>query len=249
MHHWAHESLRDCDPWGENETPWHREWKSRFPEACREICFTALDGEIHRADIRTPTGIFIEAQHSAISDAERSSREAFYKNLVWIVDGRGFRGNFDIYHLLPDPFSELASDIVWSKASRQLKGAARGIFFRLSEVVQDNPHATKASLGRGLHQMHGISEIEVDLNKAYSGHHQYDWIRPHRTWLDAKCPVYLDFGEEHLIRLETYDESGLKCIRLISKIKFVHDVNTETSATAIATRYYPLPTSARLNDS
>ncbi len=192
MHHWAHETLKNCDPWWENETPWHRAWKARFPESCREIIHTAPDGEIHRADIQTPTGIYIEVQHSAMSDAERSSRELFYKNLVWIIDGRGFRNNFDIYHMLPDPLSQLVEDIVWSKASRPMRGAQMGLFFRLSEIVEHYPQATKADLGRGLlHELHSIREIEADLNNAYCGHHQYDWVRPHRTWLDANCPVYI----------------------------------------------------------
>ncbi len=34
--HWAHSPKRNCDPWWENETPWHRKWKSRFPEDWRE---------------------------------------------------------------------------------------------------------------------------------------------------------------------------------------------------------------------
>jgi hypothetical protein len=61
--------------------------ENRFPEECREISHIAPDGEIHRADIKTPSGIVIEVQHSAMTDAERLSREAFYENLVWVVDG------------------------------------------------------------------------------------------------------------------------------------------------------------------
>jgi competence protein CoiA len=56
MHHWAHAARKGCDPWWENETEWHRAWKNRFPEECRERCYTAPDGEGHRADIVTPTG-------------------------------------------------------------------------------------------------------------------------------------------------------------------------------------------------
>ena len=82
LHHWAHAGRRNCDPWWENETEWHREWKNLFPETCREISHNAADGEIHRADIMTATGIYIEVQHSAMTDAERISREAFYKNLI-----------------------------------------------------------------------------------------------------------------------------------------------------------------------
>jgi competence protein CoiA len=76
---WAHAGWRNCDPWWENETPRHREWKSLFPDHCREITHTAHDGEIHRADIKTPTGIYIEVQHSSMTDAERLSRESFLR--------------------------------------------------------------------------------------------------------------------------------------------------------------------------
>lgn len=235
IHHWAHAGRKNCDPWWENETDWHRQWKGLFPEDCRELSHTAPDGEIHRADIKTPTGIVIEVQHSSITDTERLSRESFYRNLVWVVDGSGFRGNFDIYHSLPDPTSELAKDLVWIKATRPMRGAAAGIFLRLSE----NPQETRATLRFG--RVRGLDEIIEDVNRAYRGHHQYDWIRPRRTWLDATCPVYIDFGDDWLAKLEIYDESGLRCIRLVSKQKFVHDAMTETEAAAIATRFYPIP--------
>ncbi len=240
LHHWAHASRRNCDPWWENETEWHRAWKSLFPADCREISHVAPDGEIHRADIKTPTGIVVEVQHSSMTDAERQSRESFYGNLVWVIDGRGFRDNFDIYHLLPDPASQIAHDIVWAKASRAMKGAAAGMFFRLSEGRADFPDAniTKATLRFGY--VHGIQEIKTEVEQAYSGHHQYDWVRPRRTWLDAACPVYIDFGEDYLVKLEIYDESNLPCIRYVAKRKFLHDAMVETDAQAIASRFYPI---------
>ena len=40
--HWAHQGERLCDPWGENETEWHRAWKGRFPESWQEV--------VHQAD-------------------------------------------------------------------------------------------------------------------------------------------------------------------------------------------------------
>jgi hypothetical protein len=67
--------------------------------------------------------------------------------------------------------------------------------------------------------------------------------RPRRTWLDATCPVYVDLGDDLLAKLEIYDESGLPCIRLVAKQKLIHDAMTEKAATAIATRFYPLPPS------
>lgn len=245
MHHWAHYRLRDCDPWWENETAWHREWKNRFPLECREVSNVARDGEIHRADVKTPKGIVIEFQHSAMTDAERVSRENFYQNLVWVIDGTVFQDNFDIYHILPDPKSELAHDLVWSKAKRHMNGANAGLFFRLSEALEDDPSVTKATLHAG--RIHGMWEIEDEVKLSYSGYNQYDWVRPRTTWLEATCPVYIDFGDEYLVKLDTYDESNLRCIRLVSKRKFVHDAMVEGRAENIAMRFYPI-TSSELNN-
>lgn len=236
IHHWAHAGRRNCDPWWENETEWHRHWKNRFPEECREVSHTAPDGEIHRADIKTPTGIIIEVQHSAITDAERLARESFYGNLVWIIDGRSFRRNFDIYHQLPHPKSELAKDLVWSKAKRGMHGSNGGMFFRLSEALKDNPTVTKSTLRGGW--IHDIREIEQEMLNNSSDYYQYDWVRPRQTWLEARCPVFIDLGDECLVRLETYDESGLRCVRLVSKKKFIHDAFVEDQARLIASRFY-----------
>jgi competence protein CoiA len=220
VHHWAHYKMRDCDPWRENETPWHREWKNHFPIECREVSHTANDGEIHRADIKTPTGIVIEVQHSAMTDAERISREEFYENLVWVLDGSVFKKNFDIYHMLPNPQSELARDLIWFKAKRHKNGANGGLFFRRSDTRQ------------GL--IHGIDEISEEIKSVYIGHHQFDWIRPRRTWLDSNSPVYIDFGDGYLVKLETYDKNDLKCVRLVSKCNFINDAMNENKAENIA---------------
>ena len=229
IHHWAHASRRDCDPWWENETQWHRAWKNLFPEECRERTRTAPDGEIHRADIITPTGIVIEVQHSAMTDAERQSREAFYQNLVWIVDGRGFRKQFDLHHLLPDPDNEEAKDLVWFKAARGMDGANAGIFWRLSE----NPDHGNG----GIVVINGQHKVQ-HLIATYRGHQQYSWVKPRRTWLDAQCPVYIDFGDEWLFQLQRYGFNKLECVYRVSKRKFIHDAMVETQALDIATRFY-----------
>ncbi|WP_394887997.1 competence protein CoiA [Mesorhizobium sp. AaZ16] len=239
MHHWAHFGRRICDPWWENETPWHREWKNRFPEECREISHIAPDGEIHRADIKTPSGIVIEVQHSAMTDAERLSREAFYGNLVWVVDGSVFKQNFDVYHELPAPESELGQDLVWEKAERHMHGTIVGMCVRLSECRLENPEATKTR-GRGGTWLF-MHEIRQQVIESYRGHHQYDWVRPRRTWLDATCPVYIDLGGDSMARLETYDESGLPCIYWVCKRRFVRDVMAKADARAVAVRVLPIP--------
>jgi competence protein CoiA len=86
--HWAHRGIRLCDPWWENETEWHRAWKAAFPESWQEVGHEAPGGEKHIADIKTEAGWVLEFQHSHIDPQERDARNAFYINLVWVVDGQ-----------------------------------------------------------------------------------------------------------------------------------------------------------------
>ena len=250
MHHWAHASRRNCDPWWKNETQWHRDWKNNFPEHCREVTHQAHDGEIHRADIKTPTGIFIEVQHSSMSDSERESRENFYGNLVWILDGRSFRNSFHVGCKLPEPDAPVVRDVVWHQLSRQAYRCSTNPladtvppFSRVSEIAKDYPGFTKQMWGSGPSRMvllHRGDEIADIISTHYRGHHQFYWTRPRKTWLDAMCPVYIDFGGELLHKLQQYDESGMLCVRLVAKRKLIHDVMVEINVHKIATRFYPI---------
>ena len=85
--HWAHKGKRSCDPWWENETEWHRAWKGYFPDDWQEVVHRAENGEKHIADVKTDQGWVLEFQHSYLKSEERYSREAFYRKLVWVVDG------------------------------------------------------------------------------------------------------------------------------------------------------------------
>ncbi len=87
-HHWAHKALRNCDHWWENESDWHRDWKNQFPENWQEvICYDRVNGEKHVADIKTAHSIVVEFQHSLLTSDEMRSREQFYVEMVWVVDG------------------------------------------------------------------------------------------------------------------------------------------------------------------
>ena len=88
IHHWAHKSKRKCDHWWENETQWHREWKNEFPKDWQEVIQYSETGEKHVADVKTPKGLVVEFQHSPIKPEEILARNNFYKNIVWVVDGK-----------------------------------------------------------------------------------------------------------------------------------------------------------------
>ena len=95
MHHWAHQTKQNCDPWWENETEWHRQWKDCFPKEFQEVIMHDPEtGEKHIADVKTTSGFVIEFQHSAMKREEQMSRENFYKNMVWLIDARDYYETF-----------------------------------------------------------------------------------------------------------------------------------------------------------
>ena len=86
--HWSHLRKTVCDKWWERETLWHRNWKGLFSESWREKRITDSNtGEYHIADLCTPRELIIEFQHSSIARIDRLDREAFYKNMIWVVNG------------------------------------------------------------------------------------------------------------------------------------------------------------------
>ena len=95
MWHWAHKSKTDCDNWWEPETEWHRNWKNNYPAEWQEISlFDKRTIEKHIADVRTTHSLIMEFQHSNITPQERTSREQFYKNMVWVVDGTRLKRDY-----------------------------------------------------------------------------------------------------------------------------------------------------------
>jgi competence protein CoiA len=50
-------------------------------------------GEKHIADVKNEFGLVIEFQRSTMTEDERISRETFYQDMVWVVDGS--RGDSD----------------------------------------------------------------------------------------------------------------------------------------------------------
>lgn len=88
INHWAHKVKHRCDICWESETPWHRQWKDKFPRAWQELKLADRQtGQWHFADVCTSYGLVVEFQHSHISKQAKTDREQFYGNLVWVVDG------------------------------------------------------------------------------------------------------------------------------------------------------------------
>lgn len=124
--HWAHKGLRHCDHWWENETQWHRDWKSHFPVDWQEIAARDEHGELHIADVKTPKGLAVEFQHSYLRSDEARKRTRFHQPMLWIVDGlRRKTDHSQFLRALADGFKHPTKDglvhQLWIHDSRLLK--------------------------------------------------------------------------------------------------------------------------------
>lgn len=108
-YHWQHAADRNCDPWKEHETAWHRNWKSRFPERWRERIIEQA-GEKHIADVMTADGMVIEFQNSPISMETIAVREDFYEEMIWVVNAKAFAKNFTISSVVSTKLRQLEKD-------------------------------------------------------------------------------------------------------------------------------------------
>nr|WP_276904075.1 competence protein CoiA family protein [Pedobacter kyonggii] len=95
VHHWSHRTERKCDDRWESQSEWHRAWKNNYPLEWQERHHVDEETkELHIADILTGHNLVIEFQHSHINPRERESREDFYTNLVWIVNGHRLKHSY-----------------------------------------------------------------------------------------------------------------------------------------------------------
>lgn len=210
--HWAHKSLKHCDTWWENETEWHRNWKSLFPKDWQEVVhYDFHTNEKHIADVKTDKGFVLEFQNSPISLNELQSRENFYKSMLWIINGEKFSKNFGIMDKLPDPKSNIAKDVRFFpiKNSKQYR-----YHFRISENMEYE---------KGFFvNIHGNEEIQKEVEDNYTGHHLFYWINPRHVWYQSNTHIFFDFGGHFLWKLIfNYDDLGLVCIKKVGKTFFI----------------------------
>ncbi|MEJ5995721.1 competence protein [Pedobacter sp. Du54] len=160
------------------ETVWHSDWKKSFPEAYREKTFLNRNmGYYHRADVFTACGTAIEFQNSPICLEELQSREAFYPNLIWVVNGAKFKG-FKVLKHLPD-----VDDI-------------RLLDFEFSHT------ANLTMVRKGESKKMTFHHPELRIIPLTSHYYSFRWLNPHRVWYEAKCPIIIDLGGYFLYQLK-----------------------------------------------
>ena len=128
IHHWAHESLIDCDEWYEGISDWHLSYQGYVKEDCREV----VVGD-HRADIKLSSGKVIELQHSPITPEVVAERELHYGHMIWIFDAEKWKKNFMMKSSSPDRMY-----FRWKRAHKGVLACEKPIFFDLGndEILQ-----------------------------------------------------------------------------------------------------------------
>lgn len=204
LHHWAHTSTDKCDSWWENETEWHRKWKGHFPLETREVTFyDPVLNEYHRADVHNRNGITIEFQNSPLTIDELTSRNTFYNKIVWIVNGKKFKG-FEIMHNIPDPSCDDLKE--WD--------------------FLNGRHLTFASKSDALEQMvrlYSLNSTELRHLTLSRNHSSFIWKYAHTAWYTSVAPIFIDFGSDQLYWLRRRIQEGqdYMYVQKVSKSSFL----------------------------
>ena len=207
--HWAHSIKQSCDPWWENETQWHRDWKGHWNVAFQEVVhFDGLTGEKHIADVKNQNGFVLEFQNSPMSDEELSSRERFYSDMAWVVNATKFYANIEFGAKLPNPDLPESLDM----CIRPVQSSPQSfIFHRISE---NEPDATMV-------EVYGNHSIQNFIDDTHVGHYLFAWKKPRAVWLRSTRPVFFDFGQEVIWKLQRFNDRSAYCFEAVSKAQFI----------------------------
>ncbi|WP_316829618.1 competence protein [Pedobacter aquatilis] len=188
------------------ESVWHRNWKKAFPESYREQSFCCqTTGELHRADVFTPCGTVIEFQNSPISPAEMKSREAFYPKMIWVLNGKKFKG-FRILKNLPNPDDPKLKDYDF----------------------RNNDHLSmlrKADILKGLINPKVLNFYHPEIKEVSitSNFYHFCWKQPHAVWFTATAPIIVDLDGHFLYKLKIRKQvaEDYAYLEMISRKAFV----------------------------
>ena len=204
LHHWAHISSDKCDSWWENETEWHRQWKNHFTIDTREVTFyDSVLAEYHRADVHNKNGVTIEFQNSPLTIEELNSRNEFYKRIIWVVNGKKFKG-FEITHNIPDPNCDMLQE--WDF----LHG--RHLAF-----------ASKSDAKKSMVRLYSLNCPELRELTLSQSHLSFVWKYAHAAWYTSTTPIFIDFGGEQLywLRRRIQERYDYWYLQQVSKLSFL----------------------------
>lgn len=191
------------------ESPWHRDWKKAFPKHYCEVSFMDnFAGDLHRADVHTPCGTTLEFQNSPICMEEMLSREAFYPKLIWILNGKKFKG-FRVLKHLPDIDDPKLKDYEFCHTDH------------LSMI-------RKSDLLYGHTKPLNFHHAELRSIPLTSHYYSFCWKHPHRVWFEAKAPIIVDLGGHFLYQLKQRPQlsGSYPYLHMMSRKKFIEQFLT-----------------------
>lgn len=207
--HWAHANRESCDSWWENETPWHRAWKSHWPIEYKEVVHvSSQSGEKHIADVKNAVGFVLEFQNSPMNDAELLSREAFYGNMAWVVNGESFLKNIEFGPMLPDPQHPVSQDM---RVYPPRSGGQEFMYYLASE---NEP-------GASMVEVHSSRKIRSLVEQTHIGHRLFIWKHSRDIWFRSTVPVYLDFGGDVIWQITRFNAGSAHCLMKTNKSAFI----------------------------
>jgi hypothetical protein len=134
--YFSHPPNSNCDPWSRGkETEWHQSWKKLINKNYCEVT-VEKNGVKHRADIQNKNGLVIELQNSPISVSEIYEREKFYKNMIWLFNGKAsniipHRKTYSYY------WPNNCYEIIWANPRKTILSSQKRIFIDIGneEIV------------------------------------------------------------------------------------------------------------------
>jgi hypothetical protein len=222
--HWAHVKSKDCDAWTEPETAWHRDWKNKFGKDFSEIRIQK-ENVYHIADVLNKNAIVFEFQNSPISSELIKLREAFYgERMIWVINGMSFKDQFSIYeeafvkhwkfNLLGEfeavNYPGLKNVLIvedWQVKIPEVRSFLQERHFE--HHPQNKIYTLDLELFQYANKELLQQKINEDLLALYEKTHpkhfpmkvEFAWEHFRRSWQDAQRPVFVDFGEEFLLRV------------------------------------------------
>ena len=167
-----------------------------------------LTGEKHIADVKNGAGLVLEFQNSAMDDGERTARESFYRNMIWVVNGLPFLKNIEFGAKLPSPDLPESMDM----GIYPPRGARPEFpYYRVSE---NEP-------GAGLVLLHSSDDIREFVDSTHVGHRLFTWKHPRNVWYRSIVPVYFDFGGAEIWQLIKFNSRSPFCLRSTNKVEFI----------------------------
>lgn len=181
--HWQHRHDRECDPWKEHETLWHRQWKERFPLPWCEVILQNDDGEKHVADVKTQGQVVIEFQNSPISTHTIQEREDFYQDMVWVINAAEFKKNIRMASIVKSELREIDKEsfnqIALVKAN--IETEIRDLEEKVDQL-KITSRSKIQSIGNHQDELKELMDLQTDLPALTQQIHDY-WIKD--SWLKS----------------------------------------------------------------